>query len=210
MNNCWIQVTSWQGPDECAFAVYKITDIIIKEVKEFGLKANLIEAISGNEPNTYVSSLISIKGNNIDNFISRWKGTVQWICYSPFRPNHRRKNWFIGVDVLTPNNATNSEFNLNDIVFQTMRASGAGGQHVNTTDSAVRATHTPTGITVVAKEERSQHMNKKLAIARITKQLSEQNQSAIEAKTQDRWRKHKQGKRGNPVRVFVGEKFREK
>ena len=91
-----------------------------------------------------------------------------------------------------------------------MRASGPGGQHVNKTDSAIRATHTKSGIVVTAREERSQLMNKKLALARIASVLKEQKITAIASQEQLRWELHQQLERGNPKRIFQGLDFEEK
>jgi len=63
---------------------------------------------------------------------------------SPFRPEHQRKNWFVGIEVLEQ--VENTHFHPRDVKWETMRASGPGGQHVNRTESAVRVTHMPTGI----------------------------------------------------------------
>lgn len=213
MNNltqCWIHVTSGQGPDECALAVFNLARFIIKEAKQLNLIPELIEATPGNKPDTYASALIRVRGDNLEGFINRWKGAVQWICESPFRPTHKRKNWFVGVDILSPSLIGQTHVNERDVVFEAMRASGPGGQHVNTTDSAVRATHIPTGMIAAAREERSQHMNKKLALARLTSQLEEKNRETMASNIQEKWSKHKQLERGNPVRVFVGKEFKEK
>ena len=206
----WIQVTAGQGPDECALAVFHLCRHILAEAAEQNFKADLIEAISGNQPNTYASALIRIQGESLLAFMDRWVGTVQWICASPYRPHHKRKNWFVSVDALGLCAIDDTPINREDVIFETMRASGPGGQHVNTTDSAVRATHKPTGITVIAREERSQHMNKKLALARIALRLQEKKQQAVAANKEEQWSKHRELTRGNSVRVFVGEKFQEK
>lgn len=91
-----------------------------------------------------------------------------------------------------------------------MRASGAGGQHVNTTDSAVRVIHVPTGVTAFAQEERSQHMNKKLAIVRLSAMFDERAAAARSEKNHEKRSKHYELERGNPVRVFVSKDFKEK
>lgn len=91
-----------------------------------------------------------------------------------------------------------------------MRASGAGGQHVNTTDSAVRVTHLPTGITAFAQEERSQHMNKTLAISRLSAILKAKELEGQRQKDREKRSLHKDLERGNPVRIFHGIEFEEK
>jgi peptide chain release factor len=83
-----------------------------------------------------------------------------------------------------------------------MRASGPGGQHVNRTESAVRVTHLPTGVQASAMEERSQHRNRKLALARLVQRLKELDEDRIGESRKEGWRKHRELERGNPVRIF--------
>ena len=75
----------------------------------------------------------------------------------------KRKIWFAGVNIID-SLSLEYEIKQSDVKYETMRAGGPGGQHVNTTDSAVRAIHIPTGIRTVARDERSQHANKELAL----------------------------------------------
>jgi peptide chain release factor len=93
-------------------------------------------------------------------------------------------------------------FDTSDVRFETMRASGPGGQHVNRTESAVRVTHVPTGAQATASEERSQHRNKKLALARLGRKLDDTEASRRSEAARLRWRAHRTLERGNPVRVF--------
>lgn len=208
--SCWLQVSAGQGPDECGLAVAAVSARILAEATEHGLQAVLTDAVPGHYSGTLLSALITVQGATPDGFIARWQGTVQWICPSLLRPGHKRKNWFIGVVALRPNPIDQSQLQERDIVFEAMRASGPGGQHVNKTESAVRATHKPTGLVAVAREERSQHMNKKLAMARLAAMLAQQRQNAQVAARQELWSQHNQLERGNPVRVFTGPDFMEK
>lgn len=95
-------------------------------------------------------------------------------------------------------------------MIETMRASGPGGQQVNKTESAVRVTHIPTGLTVVAREERSQHMNRKLAVARLGELMKSQEKSAELQGKRDRWQQHNELERGNPIRTYEGTEFKRK
>lgn len=74
----------------------------------------------------------------------------------------------------------------------------------------MRITHIPTGLTATAQEERSQHRNKRLALARLVSVFKEKNQEKKSAKAKEKWIKHYQLKRGDPVRIFVGAEFKEK
>ncbi|QOL19400.1 peptide chain release factor H [Candidatus Bodocaedibacter vickermanii] len=205
----WVQITSGQGPAECELAVQHVLDRFLKEALQQHLKVDVLEKIPGEKGNIYQSVLLSVSGDSLIPFLKRWQGTIQWICESPYRPTHKRKNWFIGVNIL---NALDShkDINVADLRFETMRASGAGGQHVNTTDSAVRVIHIPTGLTAFAQEERSQHMNKKLALARLSAAFDERSMAARFEKNHEKHSKHYELERGNPTRVFVGQDFKEK
>lgn len=94
------------------------------------------------------------------------------------------------------------------IRYEAMRASGPGGQHVNTTDSAIRATHLPSGLSVRVQTERSQHANKRVARALLVCKLAAQAQEALGQSRAQRRVQHHQVERGNAGRVFSGEDFR--
>jgi peptide chain release factor len=131
-----------------------------------------------------------------------------WICQSPFLPDkkgpkRKRKNWFFSGQMFEVNDTQLDK----GVTFQACRASGAGGQHVNTTDSAVRATHTETGISVRVESERSQHANKRLARALLFQKLEALKLEQMTQQEQARWQQHWEVERGNPVRTFKGEKF---
>ena len=197
----WIQVSAGTGPVECAWAVVKVIDEICKEAKEAGLDVVVIEIEPGPQKGTAQSAVLVISGaSDFAPFLSNWRGTVQWIAQSPFRPKHKRKNWFVGIEILAPVEET--RFDSRDVKWETMRAGGPGGQHVNKTESAVRATHLPTGISASASEERSQYRNRKLALARLAQKLIGVDEANRNEAQHQRWRTHQELERGNPVRVF--------
>lgn len=100
-----------------------------------------------------------------------------------------------------------NKWSFDQLKIEKMRASGPGGQNVNKRETAVRITHKRTGLSVTAQEERSQYLNKKLALSRLN-ELLEQKESETEMKSQSRrWNKHNRLERGNPVRVYRNEKF---
>lgn len=211
MNNpdqCWLQITSGRGPDECAYFVGKLCQIIRKESQNSNLEVEIIEAIPAQQPDSYLSVLLSVKGEFCHKFANQWQGSIQWICQSPFRPQHKRKNWFIGIDVWSVPQET-EELSEKKVKFESMRSSGPGGQNVNKLETAVRVIHSPTGITAVAQEERSQYLNKKLALAKLFALLEAQKNQALQKVDQERWQKHNELERGNPIRIYQGEKFKQ-
>jgi len=88
--------------------------------------------------------------------------------------------------------------------FEPTKASGPGGQHVNKTESAVRATHLPTGLSCVAREERCQHRNKELALVRLAQTIAGRGAQAEADARRDAWTRHDALERGNAVRVYTG------
>jgi len=196
----WLQITSGRGPEECCLVVAKVLQCIIAEGKEHNLEVSVLETVPGEKPHTLKSALLAVEGENASEFVSHWSGTVQWIGKSPFRPHHKRKNWFAGVESLNPPEP--HLWSEKDVKIETMRASGPGGQHVNKTESAVRITHLPTGLTAIAKEERSQHLNRKLAETRLAELIRQKKDQENLRHRQERWSQHNRLERGNPIRVL--------
>jgi peptide chain release factor len=179
-----------------------VLEAIEKEARNQGLSVRIVDAVPGEFVRTFRSVLVLVDGAACDAFVSSWKGTVQWVGQSLFRPRHKRKNWFVGIEVFDP--PAESEIDLRSIKIETLKAGGPGGQHVNKTDSAVRITYLPTGLSVLAREERSQFMNRKLALARLKQCIEQEHQQQQFDAMQDRWARHNQLERGNPVRVLNG------
>ncbi len=206
MSEFWLLISAGQGPAECQWVVERLTGALRAEAQAAGLSARLVDETAGDR-NLPRSTLVALVGDGSAEFAHSFEGTVQWIGTSPFRPKHKRKNWFVGVFALPPPEEATS-VDAKDVTFQTMKASGPGGQHVNATDSAVRATHAPSGMVVVAREERSQHANRRLALIKLAAALSQRQQGQAAAQDQERWQQHHGVERGNPVRVYEGAKFR--
>lgn len=201
MNSLFMHITSGNGPEECAFAVIKTLEKIIQEAGEKNITVEVIDTEPSDHPGNARSVLIAIDGADVKAFASSWEGTIRWIWKSVYRPNHKRKNWFAGVYVYDAGEDTR-DFNISDVVFKAFRASGPGGQYVNKTDSAVRAIHLPTGKAAVAREARSQAVNKKIALAKLRALFDKDIEKAEEKTIQERWHSHYNLERGNPVRTF--------
>lgn len=145
-----------------------------------------------------------VKGHNAYGYLKGEKGVHRLVRISPFDTNKRRHTSFASVDVFPEIvDDTEIEINMSDLKVDTYRASGAGGQHVNTTDSAVRITHLPTGVTVQCQSERSQIMNRETAMnmlkARLLLIKKEENKEKIE----DIQGKYSQIAWGSQIRSYV-------
>ncbi|MCT6883821.1 MAG: peptide chain release factor H [Snodgrassella alvi] len=197
-----LQLSAAYGPAECCLAVVKALARLQYEAKQKQVEVQVLEQ----EPAKHGlhSVLVSLEGTQVSALADMWQGTIQWICTSPYRPQHKRKNWFIGASCFNPVVQQYSD----EIVFETMRSSGAGGQHVNKTESAVRATHTASGISVKVQSERSQHANKKLAVLLLQHKLLQQEQRLQASNKAAHHKHHHQIARGNPVRIFTGMDFK--
>jgi peptide chain release factor len=201
-----IQITSGRGPAECSWVVAQVLKNFLEEANDNKIKTTLLQREKGIENGTVETATILLESNNLNDFVSSWLGTVQWIGQSQFRKFHKRKNWFIGI--FEVDKATTTEITEKDIQYQAMRSSGAGGQHVNKVSSAVRATHLPTGISVVAMDSRSQHQNKKLATERLLQKFKDETVKQFKAEFQAQWINQLQIQRRNSVRVFQGSDFK--
>ncbi len=199
-NKIYLQITSGRGPAECCRVVALVLHKILEQAAKLGVHAQVIEREEGEINRTLFSAIVSLEGSKFEQIPDEWEGTVQWIAQSPYRKYHKRKNWFVGVKSFTP--AELNEIDTKYISYQTLRASGPGGQHVNKTESAVRAVHAPSGLSVTASDQRSQLQNKKLATERLLVKLLAWNEEQIMRNTQENWDNHNKLTRGNPVKVI--------
>lgn len=129
-----------------------------------------------------------------------------WVCKSPCRPGHKRKNWYVDVSILEEVPRPREDMQVR---FETFRSGGKGGQNVNKVETGVRVVHIPTGIAVVSTEARSQHMNKQLALNRLCDILAQQSQACEHLERKLAWLEHTRLERGNPVRTYEGMEFKQ-
>ncbi len=201
-----IQITAGRGPVECSWVVAKVLKVFLKEATNFGIQSEVLTTVEGELPRTLQTVTLKLEGEDLDEFLNSWKGTIQWVGTSQFRRHHKRKNWFIALYEMNYSRAL--EFQENEVYYQSFRSSGAGGQHVNKVNSAVRAIHGPSQIQAVAMDSRSQHQNKKLALQRLKEKVEAWNFENLKNNTQIQWEQRLEIERGNPVRVFTGTDFR--
>ena len=203
MEKTYLQITSGRGPVECCRVVALVLEKILREAQKRKLRVEILEKETGPVNRTLLSAVVALEGASCDVLADEWEGTVLWIARSPYRIHHRRENWFVGVQTFLLSESR--EATEDDIRYETLRASGPGGQHVNKTESAVRAVHIPSGISVVASDQRSQWQNKKLATERLLVKLTAWNIEQAMIQAQTNWSNHNSLQRGNPVKIIQEE-----
>jgi peptide chain release factor len=199
-------VTAGRGPAECRIAVANTVAVMAREAESAGLD---LDVAAGPDPDGHgpASAVAVVSGPAAEVFAERWSGSVQWISESPLCPLHRRKNWFIGVMALPAVAVPPAPLDPREVRFESFRAGGPGGQHQNKTESAVRAVHVPSGLAAVARDGRSQHRNKAIALKRLAMLLRTSQEVAAIAGQQEVHSSHDRLERGNPVRRFRGKAF---
>ncbi|MBI1272730.1 MAG: peptide chain release factor 2 [Alphaproteobacteria bacterium] len=191
-NDCYLEVNAGAGGTEAQDWAQMLLRMYVRWAEQHGYKVDWLEESRGEEAGIKSSS-IQIKGQNAYGWLKTESGVHRLVRISPYDSNARRHTSFASIHVSPVIDDTiNIEILDKDLKVDTYRSSGAGGQHVNTTDSAIRITHLPTGIVVTCQAQRSQHKNRDKAMEMLRARMyemelkkQEEAASAIEAEKSD-------------------------
>ncbi|GAB6080174.1 hypothetical protein JCM10831_11450 [Hydrogenophilus hirschii] len=202
-NNCFIEIQAGAGGTEAQDWASMLLRMYLRYCEQKGFETEILEESEG-EVAGIKSATVKVSGDHAYGYLRTETGIHRLVRKSPFDANARRHTSFASVFVYPEvDEKIEVEINPADLRIDTYRASGAGGQHVNRTDSAVRITHIPTGIVVQCQNDRSQHKNKAAAMAMLKSRLyelelrkrREQQQALEESKSDIGW--------GHQIRSYV-------
>jgi peptide chain release factor 2 len=172
-NDTYLEVHAGAGGTESQDWASMLLRMYARWAEQHGFKVDFIEETRGEEAGIK-SATIEIKGRNAYGWLKTENGVHRLVRISPFDSNARRHTSFASVNVYpVVDDAIKIDINESDVRTDTMRSQGAGGQHVNKTESAIRLTHVPTNIVVVCQEDRSQHRNRARAWQMLRAKLYE-------------------------------------
>ncbi len=202
-NNCFVDIQSGQGGTEAQDWTQTLERMYMRYCERKGFRVELLEESPGDVAGLK-SAALKVTGDYAFGHLRTETGVHRLVRKSPFDSNNRRHTSFASVFVFPEIDDTIAiEINPADLRIDTFRASGAGGQHINKTDSAIRITHAPSGIVVQCQSDRSQHRNRAEAMAMLKARLyeleirkrNEEKQALEDTKTDIGW--------GHQIRSYV-------
>jgi peptide chain release factor 2 len=198
-----VQITSGAGGVDASDWAQMLMRMLIRFAERKGWKVEVLDETPAEEAGIK-GATFTVSGDYAYGLLKAEDGVHRLVRVSPFDANGRRQTSFAAVTV-TPDIDDDIEVDINevDLKIDTYRAGGAGGQHVNKTDSAVRITHMPTGIVVQCQNERSQHSNKAKAMKLLRARLYEYELAKREAKAAEDARARLKIEWGSQIRSYV-------
>ncbi len=202
-NNAILSLHAGAGGTEAQDWTQMLYRMYTRYCETMGFKVKLLDLLDGDEAGIK-SVTFEVEGENAYGFLRGEKGVHRLVRISPFDSNARRHTSFSSLDVapLLEDDAA-FEINMEEVRIDTYRASGAGGQHVNRTDSAVRMTHIPTNTVVQCQNERSQVQNKEMCLRMLRSKLLELREREKEEKMADIKGEMKKIEWGSQIRSYV-------
>ncbi len=202
-NNAIISIHAGAGGTEAQDWADMLYRMYTRWIESHGYNLTVLDILTDTEAGIKSVTMLA-EGENAYGYLKSEKGVHRLVRISPFDAAKKRHTSFASVDV-TPemDDDIDIEINESDIRIDTYRSSGAGGQHVNTTDSAIRITHIPTGIVVSCQNQRSQHSNKDTAMKMLKSKLLEIKKLENKEKIEDIQGKYNQIAWGSQIRSYV-------
>jgi len=202
-NNAILSIHAGAGGTEAQDWAEMLYRMYTRWIEDHGYKMSVLDILPDTEAGIK-SVTVMIEGENAYGYLKSEKGVHRLVRLSPFDSSNRRHTSFASVDII-PEMAEDDDIEINevDLRIDTYRSSGAGGQHVNTSDSAIRITHIPTGIVVTCQNERSQFQNKTVALKLLKSKLLEIKLIENKEKIEDIQGKYNQIAWGSQIRSYV-------
>lgn len=202
-NNAILTLHAGAGGTEAQDWVEMLLRMFTRWTEKKGFSVETVDFLAGDEAGIKSVTII-IEGENAYGYLKGEKGVHRLVRISPFDASGRRHTSFASCEVMPElDESVTIDIDPDDLRVDTYRSSGAGGQHINKTSSAIRITHLPTGIVVTCQNERSQHQNKETAMKILTAKLLELKEQEQKDKVDDIKGEQKEIAWGSQIRSYV-------